>query len=174
MKKANPYAALFGLFLVGASSLLQAAPPEHPHQQRPLHQQQQAHRKPVAAAHRKDPPKVGERPQAVRPAQPAPARPGHAPVPLQARHHAPPRDFTPVHRAFHERRAQIGAGRPLPHGLRIERGRPLPHGYGKRLTAHQLRGLPHYHGYEWRRVGNDVVLVTLASGLVYAILANVL
>lgn len=89
-------------------------------------------------------------------------------------HVAPPKDFAPVHQAFQQRRAQIGRGPDLPPGVHIRQGHPLPHGYGKRLDAHALHGLPHYQGYEWRRVGSDVVLIALSSGLVSAILQGVL
>ena len=86
----------------------------------------------------------------------------------------PPKDFAPVHQAFREHRGQIGRGGPLPAGIKIQKGKPLPHGYGKRLDARALKGLPHYPGYEWRRVGSDIVLITVTSGIVYTILQGVL
>jgi Ni/Co efflux regulator RcnB len=85
-----------------------------------------------------------------------------------------PQNFAPVHQAFHERRAQIGRGPALPRGVHIRKGHPLPRGYGKRLDARSLRGLPSYQGYEWRRVGSDVVLTAVTTGIVYAILQGVL
>lgn len=39
-----------------------------------------------------------------------------------------------------------------------------------RLLSH----LPYYPGYEWRQVGRDVVLIAIATGIVYEILDNVL
>ncbi|TBV04445.1 anti-virulence regulator CigR family protein [Phytopseudomonas dryadis] len=86
----------------------------------------------------------------------------------------PPQDFSSVHQAFHERREQIGRGPALPPDVRIVKGQPLPRGYGKRLDSRALQGLPHYEGYEWRRVGSDIVLVTLTTGIVYTILSGVL
>lgn len=90
------------------------------------------------------------------------------------RHGQPPQDFAPVHQQFYEHRQQIGRGPDLPPGMRIEKGRPLPHGYGKRLDARALHGLPQYNGYEWRRVGTDVVLIAVTTGIVYTILQGVL
>src|SRR3990167_436647 len=108
-----------------------------------------------------------------------PHNPGNvqsAPQKSSAKSHAqqPPRDFAPVHQAFREHRGQIGRGGPLPAGVKIQKGKPLPHGYGKRLDARALKGLPHYPGYEWRRVGSDIVLITVTSGIVYTILQGVL
>ncbi|WP_390888748.1 RcnB family protein [Leclercia adecarboxylata] len=37
-----------------------------------------------------------------------------------------------------------------------------------------LKGLPQYQGYEWRRVGSDIVLVAVTTGIVYTILQGVL
>ncbi|MGA4601390.1 RcnB family protein, partial [Ectopseudomonas hydrolytica] len=34
--------------------------------------------------------------------------------------------------------------------------------------------LPYYEGYEWKQIGRDVVLVAIATGIVYEILRNVL
>ena len=50
----------------------------------------------------------------------------------------------------------------------------LPPGIAKRFDNRLLGQLPHYDGYEWRQVGTDVVLVTLATGLIYEIISNVL
>jgi Ni/Co efflux regulator RcnB len=87
---------------------------------------------------------------------------------------SPPRDFASVHQAFHQRRNQIGRGPSLPAGIRVIQGRPLPVGYGKRLDPQVLRGLPQYRGYEWRRVGSDIVLIAVTTGIVYTILSGVL
>ena len=86
----------------------------------------------------------------------------------------PPKDFSAVHQAFHERRGQIGRGPALPAHVSIQKGKPLPQGYGKRLDAKVLKGLPQYQGYEWRRVGSDIVLVAVTTGIVYTILQGVL
>ncbi|MDH2246220.1 anti-virulence regulator CigR family protein [Stutzerimonas chloritidismutans] len=101
---------------------------------------------------------------------------GQTPQKSPAKSHAqqPPKDFSSVHQAFHERREQIGRGGPLPAEIRIQQGKPLPKGYGKRLDAKVLKGLPQYQGYEWRRVGSDIVLVAVTTGIVYTILQGVL
>ncbi|MDX5372851.1 MAG: RcnB family protein [Pseudomonadaceae bacterium] len=73
-------------------------------------------------------------------------------------------------------RELIGPAQSLPPGIRknLARGKPLPPGIAKRFDNRLLGQLPHYDGYEWRQVGTDVVLVTLATGLIYEILENVL
>ncbi|KAA8693884.1 CigR [Pseudomonas caricapapayae] len=86
----------------------------------------------------------------------------------------PPQDFGPVRQTFQQHRDVIGRGQPLPPGVHIAKGRPLPPGYGKRLDSRSLQYLPQYDGYEWRRLGTDVVLIAVGSGIVYAILDGVL
>ncbi|TIH09456.1 anti-virulence regulator CigR family protein [Pseudomonas leptonychotis] len=70
----------------------------------------------------------------------------------------------------------IAPAQPLPPGIRknLARGKPLPPGIAKRLDNRLLGKLPHYDGYEWRQAGTDMVLVALASGLIYEILDHVL
>ena len=78
-------------------------------------------------------------------------------------------------RRIAERHGYVGYA-PLPPGIRknLARGKPLPPGIAKRFDNRLLGQLPHYDGYEWRQVGTDVVLVTLATGLIYEIISNVL
>ncbi|QLF94588.1 RcnB family protein [Pseudomonas sp. ABC1] len=92
----------------------------------------------------------------------------------QSSRQAPPKDFSQVHQAFHERRTQIGKGPSVSSNVQIRQGHPMPAGYGKRLDAKALHGLPQYDGYEWRRVGSDVVLIAITTGIVYTILQGVL
>ena len=75
-----------------------------------------------------------------------------------------------------DNRALIGPAQSLPPGIRknLARGKPLPPGIAKRFDNRLLGQLPRYEGYEWQQVGTDVVLVTLATGLIYEILQNVL
>jgi hypothetical protein len=56
----------------------------------------------------------------------------------------------------------------------IAKGKPLPHGYGKPLPPGIARQLPRYEGYEWRRLGTDMVLIAITTGIVYEVLHNVL
>ncbi len=86
----------------------------------------------------------------------------------------PPEDFGEVRRTIQEHREIIGRGQPLPPNLHIVKGHPLPRGYGRRLDDRSLQYLPRYDGYEWRRLGTDVVLVAIGSGIVYEILDGVL
>lgn len=86
----------------------------------------------------------------------------------------PPEDFGQVRQTFQEHRDVIGRGQPLPPGIHIAKGKPLPPGYGKRLDSRALQHLPRYDGYEWRRLGTDVVLIAVGTGIVYAILDGVL
>lgn len=166
MHNPHPFAALLGLFLIGSSSLLQVQAAPQDEQLKPHGQEQHA--------------PTGQ-PQAQKKSQPTQPNPGQAPQHSAAKPQAqstqrngPPKDFSTVHQAFHERRGQIGVGPSLPKGLTIAKGKPLPQGYGKPLDSRALQGLPRYEGYEWRRVGSDVVLVTVATGIVYTILQGVL
>jgi Ni/Co efflux regulator RcnB len=86
----------------------------------------------------------------------------------------PPQNFDQVRQTFHQHRDMIGRGQPLPPGIYIREGHPLPRGYGKRLDSRSLQYLPRYDGYEWRRVGPDVVLIAVATGVIYTILNGVL
>jgi len=86
----------------------------------------------------------------------------------------PPADFGDVRRTIQEHREVIGRGQPLPPNVHIVKGHPLPRGYGRRLDERSLQYLPRYDGYEWRRLGPDVVLVAIGSGIVYEILEGVL
>ncbi len=82
-------------------------------------------------------------------------------------------DFDQARRDIREHRDEIGRGPAVQH-VAIVKGRPLPQGYGKRLPPPLLDRLPHYEGYEWRRVGSDMILVALTTGIVYEILSGVL
>ncbi len=75
-----------------------------------------------------------------------------------------------------DNRRLIESAQPLPPGIRrkLARGQPLPPGIAKRFDTRLNERLPHYDGYEWRQAGTDVVLVTLATGLVYEVLHDVL
>ncbi|XKE43867.1 anti-virulence regulator CigR family protein [Halomonas organivorans] len=64
----------------------------------------------------------------------------------------------------------------LPPGIRMNlaRGKALPPGIARRLDADILRDLPHHEGYEWRRVGWDVVLVDATHDIIHAVIRDVL
>lgn len=66
-------------------------------------------------------------------------------------------------------------GPSLPPGIQknLARGKPLPPGIAKKLDGRLLGRLPHYDGYEWQQAGTDLILVTLATGLIYEVLSGV-
>lgn len=87
-------------------------------------------------------------------------------------------DEREIRRIFRDRRDWVEIDRRdrLPPGIRknLERGNPLPPGIAKRFDERLYRELPRYDGYEWRRVGADVVLVEMANDIVYAVLRDLL
>lgn len=64
----------------------------------------------------------------------------------------------------------------LPPGIqkKLARGKPLPPGIAKKLDGRLVGQLPRYDGYEWQQVGADLVLVTIATGIVYQVLQGVM
>lgn len=64
----------------------------------------------------------------------------------------------------------------LPPGIQrnLERGKPLPPGIAKRFDGRLASQLPQYPGYEWERVGADVVLIEVATRVVVDVLVDVL
>ncbi|MFW0766481.1 anti-virulence regulator CigR family protein [Trabulsiella odontotermitis] len=64
----------------------------------------------------------------------------------------------------------------LPPGIakNVMRGKPLPPGIEKKtIPASMLGELPNYPGYEWKRIGDDLVLVALSTAIVTAVLNGV-
>lgn len=63
-------------------------------------------------------------------------------------------------------------GPALPPGIQknLARGKPLPPGIAKKLDGRLLGQLPRYDGYEWQQAGTDLILVALATGLIYEVL----
>lgn len=64
----------------------------------------------------------------------------------------------------------------LPPGIQknLARGKPLPPGIAKKLDGRLLGRLPHYDGYEWQQAGTDLILVAIASGIIYEVLNGAL
>ncbi len=85
-------------------------------------------------------------------------------------------DLRQVRSILLEHRQLLDAPSSLPPGIRknLARGKPLPPGIAKRMDDRLLTALPRYDEYEWRQVGRDVVLVAITTGVVEAILRNVL
>jgi Ni/Co efflux regulator RcnB len=87
-------------------------------------------------------------------------------------------DEREIRRLLVERRDWVEIDRSrdnLPPGIRmnLERGKPLPPGIAKQLDERILRDLPRYDGYEWRRVGPDVILVEAANAIIYEIMRDI-
>lgn len=63
-------------------------------------------------------------------------------------------------------------GPALPPGIQknLARGKPLPPGIAKKLDGRLIGSLPHYDGYEWQQAGTDLILVAIATGLIYEVL----
>lgn len=64
----------------------------------------------------------------------------------------------------------------LPPGIakNLARGKPLPPGIAKKAVPASMRGqLPYYPGYEWRIVGDNLVLIALSTAVVTAIINGV-
>ncbi|ROM46115.1 hypothetical protein BK648_15840 [Pseudomonas poae] len=66
-------------------------------------------------------------------------------------------------------------GPALPPGIqkKLARGKPLPPGIAKKLDGRLVGHLPRYDGYEWQQVGTDLILVTIATGIIYEVLNGV-
>ena len=67
-------------------------------------------------------------------------------------------------------------GPGLPPGIRknLQRGRPLPPGIDRHWLDRRLeRQLPYYEGHEWVRTGNDLVLISISTGLINAALYDI-
>ncbi|QXI28609.1 anti-virulence regulator CigR family protein [Pseudomonas vanderleydeniana] len=151
MKMSKRLVAGLGVLMLGASSLLQAAP-------------QYDGRGPDHDRGGYDHPDPGRGPDR-----------GPDRGPGEPNWRRPPQDFGPVRQIIHDHREHFTRGAPPPPGIHIVRGQPLPHGYyGERLDPRAVARLPAYHGYEWRRVGGDVALIAIGTGIVYEVLNNVL
>lgn len=85
-------------------------------------------------------------------------------------------DLQGIRQILHQHQALLSPASSLPPGIRknLARGKPLPPGIAKSLDQRLLRQLPEYPGYEWQQVGQDVVLIALATGLIEAVLDGLL
>jgi Ni/Co efflux regulator RcnB len=166
MKVSNRLIAGLGVLMLSASALVQAAPPDQRGADYNGPGQHQDHGQPGGPQ--------GDRGNGNNNGndhrnEPRPDNRGN-----NQRGGRPPADFGEVRRTISEHREVIGRGQPLPPGVHIVKGHPLPRGYGRRLDPRSLQYLPQYDGYEWRRLGPDVVLIAIGSGIVYEILDGVL
>lgn len=73
-------------------------------------------------------------------------------------------------------RYELTGAKPLPPGIakNLARGKPVPPGIARtRLPEAFIYDLPHHEGYEWQRVGRDLVLVAVGTLIVVEILERV-
>jgi Ni/Co efflux regulator RcnB len=162
MKMLKRLIAGLGVLMIGASGLLQAAPPDQRGPDDNRQGQQQGQGGPGDKGNDKGNGRSDNKKSQQQAHQDN--RGGNR----------PPQNFDDVRHTIQEHRDVIGRGQPLPPNIHVVKGRPLPPGYGKRLDERSLQHLPRYDGYEWRRLGTDVVLIAVGSGIVYAILDGVL
>lgn len=73
-------------------------------------------------------------------------------------------------------RSYWSPGPSLPPGIQknLARGKPLPPGIAKKLDGRLLGHLPRYDGYEWMQAGVDLILVAVATGIIYEVLNGAL
>ena len=92
------------------------------------------------------------------------------------RHQSPSVDLGAVRITLRDYRDLLAPASSLPPGIQnnLARGKPLPPGIAKTMDSRLLDRLPRYDGYEWKQIGRDVILVAIATGIVYEILENVL
>ena len=105
------------------------------------------------------------------------AQRGQGQAPSQQYHHQRPSvDIGAVRITLRNHRELLMPPSSLPPGIQknLARGKPLPPGIAKNLDNRLLGHLPRYEGYEWKQLGRDVILVAIATGIVYEILENVL
>lgn len=92
------------------------------------------------------------------------------------RYDAPRIDVGGVRMIIGDSRGYWSPGPALPPGIqkKLARGKPLPPGIAKKLDGRMLGRLPRYDGYEWQQAGTDLILVTLATGIIYEVLQGAL
>ncbi|WP_043239127.1 anti-virulence regulator CigR family protein [Stutzerimonas azotifigens] len=168
---------LLAVALSLSSTLVLAAPggqPERGDDRQPRQQQQQQQQQQPRQQQGQQ-----QKAQQAHPSSGADARSNHqqakpADTRSQPNRSGPPADLSQVERTLRDHRNEIGRGGPVPAHVQLVKGKPLPQGYGKRLPDATLARLPRYDGYEWRRVGSDMVLVAVTTGIIYAIFNGVL
>ena len=107
---------------------------------------------------------------------PGKGKPDHQRDGVQLDLRGPSVDIGQVRIILGDNRQLIGPTSSLPPGIakNLARGKPLPPGIAKNFDSRLVSRLPYYEGYEWKQIGRDVVLVAIATGIVYEILRNVL
>lgn len=75
-----------------------------------------------------------------------------------------------------DNRSYWSPGPALPPGIRqnLQRGKPLPPGIAKQqLDSRLVSRLPYHEGYEWLRVGTDLVQVSVSTRVINDVLNDV-
>jgi len=90
--------------------------------------------------------------------------------------HGPSIDRGSVLSVLNSYHAYWRPGPALPPGIQknLARGKPLPPGIAKKLDGRLLGHLPRYEGYEWQQAGTDLILVAIATGIIYEVLNGAL
>jgi len=96
--------------------------------------------------------------------------------PKEMRHGGPSIDRGGVLSILQGNRSYWSPGPSLPPGIQnnLARGKPLPPGIAKKLDGRLLGQLPRYDGYEWMQAGVDLILVAVATGIIYEVLSGAL
>ncbi|WP_070887721.1 anti-virulence regulator CigR family protein [Pseudomonas argentinensis] len=96
--------------------------------------------------------------------------------PKAGRHGGPSIDRGGVLSILQGNRSYWSPGPSLPPGIQknLARGKPLPPGIAKKLDGRLLGQLPRYDGYEWVQAGVDLILVAVATGVIYEVLNGAL
>ena len=85
-------------------------------------------------------------------------------------------DIGDIRIVLDDNREYWGPAQALPPGIQknLARGKPLPPGIAKKLDGRLVSRLPHYDGYDWVRAGTDLILVAVATGIIYEVLQDVM
>ncbi|WP_462379343.1 anti-virulence regulator CigR family protein [Pseudomonas sp. Marseille-QA0892] len=100
--------------------------------------------------------------------------PGHGQA--DYRNRGPSIDIGGIRIILRDNRDYLQPAGKIPPGIQkqLGRGKPLPPGIAKKVDTRLLGRLPQYDGYEWRQAGPDLLLVTVATGLIYEVIRGVL
>ena len=93
-----------------------------------------------------------------------------------ARYGSPSIDRGDILSILQGNRSYWSPGPSLPPGIQknLARGQPLTPGIAKKLDGRLLGQLPRYDGYEWMQAGVDLILVAVATGVIYEVLNGAL
>ncbi|MDH4554390.1 hypothetical protein E8F11_04220 [Pseudomonas sp. BN417] len=101
---------------------------------------------------------------------------GHASAQNSTWSGGPQVDIGGIRIILDDNREYWGNADALPPGIQknLARGKPLPPGIAKKLDGRLVNRLPHYDGYDWVRAGTDLILVAVATGIIYEVLQDVM